>query len=68
MPGSSCHITFNDMPVFAIDSIITQGMVRTPPIAAMATIDHHGVWVGHAATATMDIAKPKAKMIEYCKQ
>lgn len=65
-PGSNCQITFNDIPVFAIDSMMTQGIVSNAPIAVMARIDHQGVCVGHAVTPTMDMTKPNAKMMLYC--
>jgi hypothetical protein len=65
-PGSTCQIMFNEIPVFAIDSMMTQGMVSKPPIAVTARIDHQGVCVGHAVTPMMDMAKPNAKTMPYC--
>jgi len=67
-PGSTCHITFNEIPVFAIDSMMTQGIVSKAPTAVTARIDHQGVWVGHAVTAMMDMTKPNAKTMPYCQE
>jgi hypothetical protein len=54
------------MPVFAMDSMMTQGMVSKAPTAVTARIDHQGVCVGDAVTAIMDMTKPKAKTMPYC--
>jgi hypothetical protein len=56
------------MPVAAMDSIITQGIVSKAPIPTTTRIDHQGVSVGHAVTAMIDMMKPKKKTIEYYPQ
>jgi hypothetical protein len=58
-------MTFSEMPVDAIDSIMTHGMVRRAPIAVTARIEYHGVCVGHAVTPTMEITNPKTKTMPY---
>lgn len=64
-PGSTCQITFTEMPVAAMDSMITQGIVNKPPMAVTARIEYQGVCVGQAVTAAMDMANPNAKTIPY---
>lgn len=59
-------MTFTEMPVAAMDSMMTQGMVSNAPTAVTARTEYQGVCVGQAHTAAMDMAKPKAKTIAYC--
>jgi hypothetical protein len=56
------------MPVEAMDSIITQGIVSMAPTPTTTRIDHQGVSVGYAVTAMIDMMKPNRKTIEYCPQ
>lgn len=65
-PGRTCQMTLKEIPVAAIDSIITQGMVRIEPIATTTRMDHHGVSVGHAVIPTIDMTSPNTNTIEYC--
>ncbi len=56
-------MTLNWMPVDAMLSMMTQGMVSKAPIAAMPRIDHQGVCVGHAVTEMIEMAKPNKETI-----
>jgi hypothetical protein len=67
-PGSTCQIAPKEMPVEAMDSIITQGIVSKAPTPTTTRIDHQGISVGHAVTAMIDMMKPNRKTIEYCPQ
>lgn len=54
-----------EMPVAAIDSMITQGIVSKAPIPVTTQIDHQGVSVGQATTETTEMMKPNRKTREY---
>ena len=62
-PGSTCQMTLNWMPVDAMLSMMTQGMVSKAPIAATPRNDHQGVCVGHAVTEMIEMAKPNKETI-----
>ncbi len=64
-PGSTCQIAPKEIPVLAMDSMITHGIVSIEPTATTTRIDHQGVSVGHAVTATTETMKPNVKRIEY---
>ena len=65
IPGRTCQIAPKEIPVEAMDSMMTQGMVNKAPTAVTTIMDHQGVSVGHAVTPAMDTTKPKAKTIPY---
>lgn len=67
-PGRSCQMTFKEIPVAAIDSMMTHGMVSKPPIPVIARIEYQGVCVGQAVTATIEMTNPNAKTIPYYEQ
>jgi hypothetical protein len=59
-------MTFRLMPVVAIDSMMTQGIVSRAPTPVTPRIEYHGVCVGQAVTATIEMMKPKPKTMPYC--